>query len=94
MYGSAAAIAASGRPAALHAIAVQGAIRGFEDAHVVLVEALAGRPALLARAEVPLAGHPGGVAALLNSSPRVTSLAWSVFGVPPMMTVASPRRCE
>ncbi len=55
-----------GQAGALHGIAIQGAIRGFEDAHVVLIEALAGRPALLARAEVPLAGHTGGVARALE----------------------------
>ena len=38
----------------------------LEDADVVLVEALARRPALLARAEVPLAGDAGGVALALE----------------------------
>ena len=55
-----------GHAGALHAVAIQGAIGGLEDADMVLVEALAGRPALLARAEMPLAGDAGGVALALE----------------------------
>ena len=55
-----------GQAAALHGVAIQGAIRGFEDPHVVLIETLARRPALLARAEMPLACHTSRVARALE----------------------------
>ena len=53
-------------PARCMLLAIEGAVGGLEDADAVLVEALAGRPALLARPEMPLAGHAGGVAAALE----------------------------
>ena len=55
-----------GQARALHALAIQRAVGGFEDAHVVLVEALSSGPADLAPTQVPLAGDGGGVALALE----------------------------
>ena len=55
-----------GHPGALHAVAVQGAVGSLEDAYAVLVKALAGRPTLFARPEMPLADDGGGVAPALE----------------------------
>ena len=55
-----------GQAGALHGVAIHGAVGGLDDAHMILVVALPGRPALLARAEVPLADVAGGIALTLE----------------------------
>ena len=55
-----------GHAAAFHALPVQGAVGGLDDPHVVLVEPLTRRPALLLEAEVPFARIGRGVALALE----------------------------
>src|SRR6185295_9976391 len=55
-----------GHSRALHALAIQGAVGGLQNAHVVLIEPLSSGPADLACTEVPLASDGSGVALALE----------------------------